>query len=185
MRHIFRAMTKRCPIPQDVITPPSSSNFGLHQANMVTASRPISPSSNRPNGREDRQPLQTNILPPDHETQRLLRCYFSNTGILFPFIHEQSFIETYERLRLDNFRKDVRRTWLGLLNMILAMAVCTANCTDEGTSDQFQHSEIYFRRAQELCKSQILRGTTLEIGEYRARHVDFSPGASETRVENC
>lgn len=165
MRHIFRAMTKRCPITQDATTPLSSSNSGLYQANMVTASRSISPAGYRPNGREDRQNVQPNVLPPDHETQRLLRCYFSNTGILFPFIHEQSFFETYNRVRSDNFRKDVRRTWLGLLHMILAMAVCTANRADESACDQFQESEIYFRRGQELCKSQILRGTTLEIGE--------------------
>lgn len=171
MRHIFHAMTKRCPITQDVITPLSSSNFGLYQANMVTASRPISPSIYRQNGSEHRQTIQTNVLPPDHETQRLLRCYFSNTGMLFPFIHEQSFFETYDRVRSDNFRKDVRRTWLGLLNMILAMAVCTASWADESASEQFQQSEIYFRRGQELCKSQILRGTTLEMGECRSHHV--------------
>lgn len=181
MRHIFRAMTKKCPIPQDVITPPSSSNSGLYQANMVTASRPISPSSYRANGREDRKTIQTNVLPPVHETQRLLRCYFSNTGILFPFIHEQSFLETYDQVRSDNFQKDVRRTWLGLLNMILAMAVCTANWADEGASDQFQQSEIYFRRAQELCKSQILRGTTLEIGECRSPHVTFNPASKQNK----
>lgn len=182
MRHIFRAMTKRCPIPQDVITPPPSSSFGQYQANMVTASRPISPSNHRPNGREDRQTIQTNVLPPDHETQRLLRCYFSNTGMLFPFIDKQSFLETYDRVRLENFRKDVRRTWLGLLNMILAMAVCTASCPDEGASDQFQQSEIYFRRAQELCKSQILRGTTLEIGECCSRHVVSNPSS---KLDKC
>lgn len=177
MRHIFRAMTKRCPITQEVITPPSSSNLGLYQANMVTASRPVSPSRYPPNGREDRQTIQPNVLPPDHETQRLLRCYFSNTGILFPFIHEQSFFETYDRVRSDNFRKDVRRTWLGLLNMILAMAVCTANWADESGPDQLKQSEIYFRRGQELCKSQILRGTTLEIGERRYRRVIPCPAS--------
>lgn len=181
MRHIFRAMTKRCPITHDGITPLSSSNLGLYQANMVTASRPISPSSCQPNGRKDHQIIQTNVLPPDHETQRLLRCYFSNTGILFPFIHEQSFLETYDRVRSDNFRKDVRRTWLGLLNMILAMAVCTASWPDEGASDQFQQSEIYFRRGQELCKSQILRGTTLEIGEWSSRHVISNPASKRDK----
>lgn len=177
MRHIFRAMTKRCPIPQDVITPPSSSNFGLYQANMVTASRPISPSSYRSSEREECQTIQTNVLPPDHETQRLLGSYFSNTGMLFPFIHEQSFFETYNRARAENFRKDIRRTWLGLLNMILAMAVCTESWADENGPDQFQQSEIYFRRAQELCKSQILRGTTLEIGECRYSNPTSNPAS--------
>lgn len=181
MRHIFRAMTKRCPITQDVITPPSSSNFGLYRANMVTASRPISPSGCHTNRREDIQTIQINVLPADHETKRLLRCYFSNTGILFPFIHEQSFFETYDRVRSDNFRKDVRRTWLGLLNMILAMAVCTASWANEGASDQLQQSEIYFRRAQELCKSQILRGTTLEIGECLSRREISNPASKRDK----
>lgn len=181
MRHIFRAMTKRCPITDGVTTPLSSSNSGLYQASMVTASRPISPSTYRPNGCEDRDIIQPNILPPDNETQRLLRCYFSNTGILFPFIHEQSFLETYDRVRSENFRKDVRRTWLGLLNMILAMAVCTANWAEESASDQFQQSEMYFRRGQELCKSQILRGTTLEIGKCLSHHVIPNPASERGR----
>ncbi|KAK2478753.1 hypothetical protein H9L39_08127 [Fusarium oxysporum f. sp. albedinis] len=98
--------------------------------------------------------------------QRLIRAYFDNTGLLFPYIHEQEFLDTYERFRASGFRGNVRRTWLGLLNMILAMATCTSCWEDSGSETTFEESDVYYRRAQELCHTQMFRGTTLETVQY-------------------
>jgi hypothetical protein len=97
--------------------------------------------------------------------KRLISAYFANTGLLFPYIHEQEFLDTYERFQASGFRTDVRRTWLGLLNMILAMATCTSCWEDSGSETHFEESDIFYRRAQELCQTQMFRGTTLEIGQ--------------------
>jgi hypothetical protein len=97
--------------------------------------------------------------------QRLIRAYFANMGLLFPYIHEQEFLETYHGFRASGFRTNVRRTWLGLLNMILAMATCTSCWEDSGSELHFEQSDVYYRRAQELCQMQMLRGTTLETGK--------------------
>ncbi|KAH7141726.1 c6 zinc finger domain-containing protein [Dactylonectria macrodidyma] len=112
--------------------------------------------------------INPNYLPPDNETQALVSQYFANTGMLFPYIHESSFIETYQQLRQRQFRVQVRRTWLGLLNMILAMATCAAGRgqVDPHSSSTFMQSDAFYRRAQELCKTQMLRGTTLETVQY-------------------
>ena len=35
------------------------------------------------------------FLPPERETRSLLVSYFSNTGVLFPYLHLESFLQTY------------------------------------------------------------------------------------------
>jgi hypothetical protein len=45
-------------------------------------------------------------------------------GLLFPYIYPPVFLETYHQMVQENFT-GVRRTWLGLLNMILAMSTIT------------------------------------------------------------
>ncbi|EEU34766.1 uncharacterized protein NECHADRAFT_44681, partial [Fusarium vanettenii 77-13-4] len=75
---------------------------------------------------------------------------------------------TYEggvRFRASGFRTNVRRTWLGLLNMIFAMATCTSCWEESGSDYRFEQSDVYYRRARELCQTQMFRGTTLEIGK--------------------
>jgi hypothetical protein len=105
-----------------------------------------------------------NVLPPDHETEELIRQYFSNTGALFPYIHQASFMDTYNYLKQNNFRTPVRRTYLGLLNMVLAMAAWSESGRRTVTSSGYG-SDLFFQRAQELCKKQIMRGASLETGK--------------------
>ncbi|KAH8738453.1 fungal-specific transcription factor domain-containing protein [Ilyonectria robusta] len=165
MRQIFRAMAKQSAAAGDSVSPSSSNGIGLYQTGMINVSRPLSSSSAKGRAGETSSAVETNVLPPDHETRKLIHSYFSNTGLLFPFIHQESFLETYEHMRQQNFRINVRRTWLGLLNMILAMAICTG-WAEDGTEYQNEQSDVYYRRATELCKTQMLRGTTLETVQY-------------------
>lgn len=74
-------------------------------------------------------------------------------------------METYEHLKKQNFRVGVRRSWLALLNIMLAMASC-GGCQDAVDSKTLE-SDIFYRRSQELCGNQILVGATLESGEDR------------------
>lgn len=157
MRHIFRAMSTRGIASQPS---PSSPSSGVHRASIM---RITSASARDP----DDAPVEANVLPADAHTRELMGAYFSNTGLLFPFIHEQTFLETYELMRRgdDSHRAGIRRTWLGLLNMVLAMAVCTSDQVEDSTEGgRPSESDVYYRRARELCKMQMLRGTTLETG---------------------
>ncbi|KAG8352663.1 hypothetical protein FVEN_g9299 [Fusarium venenatum] len=148
MRHILRAVDKRKQLINDQ-SPVTS----------VSEHTPLG-------GSDDISKADANRLPPDHEMQRLINAYFTNTGILFPYIHEQEFLDTYHQFRASSFRSNVSRTWLGLLNMILAMATCTSCWEDTGSESHFEQSDVFYRRAQELCQAQMLRGTTLEIVQY-------------------
>jgi hypothetical protein len=159
MRHILRAVdtkrTQQC--NQTSLTP--ASEYSAYEGGLV------SNLSAFPTTSSESQKAGANLLPPDEVMQRLIRAYFDNTGLLFPYIHEQEFLDTYERFRASGFRGNVRRTWLGLLNMILAMATCTSCWEDSGSETTFEESDVYYRRAQELCHTQMFRGTTLETGK--------------------
>ncbi|EFX02229.1 c6 zinc finger domain containing protein [Grosmannia clavigera kw1407] len=180
MRHIFRAMAHKT-VPDVVLSPiagtVSSSRAGPYESGLINVSQ--SQAHNLAlQAAPDPAAMRTNVLPPDGETQALIRAYFANTGLLFPYIHEQSFLETYESMRQTGFRANVRRTWLGLLNMVLAMAVRTAGAErgDAARSETNQantherseasRADLFCDRARELCKTQTMRGTTLETVQY-------------------
>jgi hypothetical protein len=108
-------------------------------------------------------------LPPDSVSRNLLGRYFSNTGLLFPYIHEQSFMATFDQASKDSF-KGVRRTWLALLNIIFAHAVVhqlnpstTPRRDGPSAGRSAEESEIYYRKASGLCSQQIANGTGISI----------------------
>lgn len=103
-------------------------------------------------------------LPPPQETSRLVHKYFSDTGLLFPYIYPPSFLETYRSMTENNCK--VRRTWLGLLNMMLAMANITAAPNEEPAKQRIAAADVFYKRALNLCGNEMLRGTTLEVGMF-------------------
>ncbi|KAM5358999.1 hypothetical protein ACJZ2D_014824 [Fusarium nematophilum] len=167
MRSISRAMAHKGYVP-DISGPSPIARADYHTRTKSAMSEQQQRTSVSADSASRVDFINPNYLPPNDETQALISQYFANTGMLFPYIHEPSFIETYQQLRQRQFRTQVRRTWLGLLNMILAMATCTAGRghVDPHSSSAFTKSDAFYRRAQELCKTQMLRGTTLETGKF-------------------
>jgi hypothetical protein len=107
-------------------------------------------------------------LPSEERTWSLIQKYFEKTGQLLPFIHEASFCETYFQMRQDNFKR-VRRTWLGLLNIVLAIATSLHTEGDMPAEKRIQESDIYFQRANGLCDRDSKRNGSLEMGKQRSR----------------
>jgi len=93
----------------------------------------------------------------------LLHRYFSYPGYFFPYVHEDTFLETYQQIKSAKY-PSVRRSWLGLFNIILAMAVSTTIDDNIDAAERFQNSDVYYQRAYGLCGKMMLRGTSLEIG---------------------
>lgn len=93
----------------------------------------------------------------------LLRRYFSYPGYFFPYIHEDTFVQTYHQVK-NAKRPSVTRSWLGLFNIILAMAVSTRIDHTVDAAERFRESDIYYQRAYGLCGKLMLRGTSLETG---------------------
>ncbi|KAJ5934756.1 hypothetical protein N7466_004303 [Penicillium verhagenii] len=63
----------------------------------------------------------------------------------------------------ENFA-NVRKTWLGLLNMILAMATITADSEGASADTRIAESDVFYQRGLGLCGGELWRGTTLELG---------------------
>lgn len=163
MRHIFRAMSAVWRIGGPS-TPATDGNLERLDNGIINASRRASSAT------MEALRLQGNgsayTLPPEGELERQLTAYFDNTGCLFPFIHPLSFLETYEQVKSSGFTT-VRRTWLGLLNMILAIATNTNYDEHVSALQRISKSEVFYDRAVSLSKTQMLRGTNIEIGRVR------------------
>ncbi|KAJ4421932.1 hypothetical protein N0V82_003429 [Gnomoniopsis sp. IMI 355080] len=91
----------------------------------------------------------------------LVMHFFSDTGALFPFVHGPSFMEAYELVKMNSFRKS-RRSWLGLLNAILAMATVTSASWNVTATDRAAKAEVFYKRAKALCLDQMLHNASLE-----------------------
>ncbi|PVH98235.1 hypothetical protein DM02DRAFT_531617 [Periconia macrospinosa] len=102
------------------------------------------------------------FLPGESEILSLIDIYFRTTGVLFPYIDRETFLYTYHQLNSTNLRA-VRRSWLGLLNMVLAMATSASHGSTLSASQRAAKSDIFFRRAWELCDKQSRHGTSLEL----------------------
>ena len=131
---------------------------------MLHMSRPHSPvvdqltgATNAANGTE---PF---ALPADGETLQMIQIYFNTTGVLFPYIDEEAFLKTYQQLTSTNIRT-VRRSWLGLLNMVLAMSMHASHDNELTAIERATKSDVFFRRALALCEKQIRYGTSVEVG---------------------
>jgi hypothetical protein len=132
---------------------------------VMSVSRPGSPAGRASSHQNGHQRVNVNIyaLPKESRTRELLNHYFSTTGLLFPYLHEQTFWDTYEFMRRNQFTK-VRRTWLGLLNIVLALATSTRVTNDTNAGRRVQESDVYYQRALGICENQILRASSLEAG---------------------
>ncbi|KAL4965735.1 Zn(II)2Cys6 transcription factor [Aspergillus stella-maris] len=101
-------------------------------------------------------------LPPDEETSNLIDIYWSNNGMLCPYLHEETFRDKYAQLKHNSTA--TRRTWLGLLNIVLALA--TYASTQSGSIDQRRSAEEFYQRANKLCGNYVMKGASLEIVQY-------------------
>ncbi|KAF7560760.1 hypothetical protein G7046_g3380 [Stylonectria norvegica] len=149
------------------LTPGSTEQTGYLDFRIARVSRPASVAP-RTASRGSSNTVETSssiyYLPPDTEVIALIDKYFSNTGLLFPYLHEETFRETYARVKQNNIA--IRRTWLGVLNMVLAMAIHTSVKTQGDVEERQMLSDAFYRRADQLCEGQVMNGASLEIGTF-------------------
>lgn len=137
----------------------------FHIARVSRPSSPTSQSAQWASNNHQEDPLTSSFfyLPPDQETSVLIDQYFANTGLLFPYIHQETFRESYAQLR-QNYAA-TRRTWLGVLNMVLAMATHTTVLPVGEVDKRQAQSEAFYRRAHGLCSAHVMNGASLEIAQ--------------------
>ena len=135
------------------------------------------PSNDKTDGNHKRRHINIYALPSESYTWTLIRRYFLKTGQLLPFIHEQAFCDTYFEMKRNNFTR-IRRTWLGLLNIIMAIATSLAiddDYEDIPAQKRIEESDVYYQRANGLCGREAFRSASLEMGKYQLT-VPFSAG---------
>ena len=108
-------------------------------------------------------------LPSEGRTWSLIREYFQKTGQLLPFVHEDSFCATYFEMKKSNFTM-ARRTWLGLLNIILAMATTLHVEASVSAEKRIEESDVYYQRANGLCDKESRRNISLELRKFYGSH---------------
>lgn len=162
MRHISNAIARKNKHGDRKLSVASGNQMGGGGLLNVSRLRPSLANSDRDIGGSNKA-INVFALPSEERTWSLIQIYFEKTGQLLPFIDEASFCETYHRMRADNFKR-VRRTWLGLLNIILAIATSLHTEGDLPTGKRIEESDIYFQRANGLCEKDSKRNASLEMG---------------------
>ncbi|KAJ5432090.1 uncharacterized protein N7458_011246 [Penicillium daleae] len=98
---------------------------------------------------------------PSVEADALLHLFFTTVNLMIPCIYEGSFRDTYRTLQIDGTRS-VRRSWLGTLNVVFALATNVMTATSPNI-ERATRASMYFERAMELVKSDILGRLSLEM----------------------
>ncbi|KAF5538645.1 transcriptional regulatory [Fusarium mexicanum] len=118
-------------------------------------------------------------LPSVEEMDTLLDLYFDTAGVVFPFIHEETMRKTYNECRLNGFTR-ARRTWLGTLNMVFAMASNFDRDYTTSSKKRFERSNAFYKRALGLCNELSKRVISLEIVHYLILVVLHCQGTSRS-----
>ncbi|KXH43525.1 fungal specific transcription factor domain-containing protein, partial [Colletotrichum nymphaeae SA-01] len=133
------------------------------QQHILAVSRSQSPVTDSFDSRKLEKPSEASRLPPEEEVINLVRQFFRDTGLLFPYIHEESFWKTYAQYRATGMQ-NAKTAWLALLHMVLAMATSTMNATGVGLGDRQAISEVHYRRAKALSMTEMMTGANVEAG---------------------
>lgn len=165
LRHISLAMARMGDLSQSM---PSPSNRARDVAGGMSVSRPHPVEDDTNAGRFGRLHGGVNIyaLPSEARTWSLIKEYFQKTGQLLPFVHEETFCATFFKMKRSNFTM-ARRTWLGLLNIILAMATTLHVDRTISSEKRIEESDVYYQRAIGLCDKESRRNISLELGQYK------------------
>jgi hypothetical protein len=183
VRHISLAIAKASGDSQAIQSRPNSTPTTLEWMR-VTRPHYVHGEINESTLNLPQRSVNIYTLPPEAYTWKLIKEYFQKTGLLLPFIHEESFCETYFQMKEANFSM-ARRTWLGLLNMILAMATTLSVDGYASSQERIEESDAYYQRAHGLCEKESRTNISLELGTaplLRHHITSYSHGALTTTL---
>ena len=101
-------------------------------------------------------------LPAEERVLQLLDLFFSDTGMLFPYVHHEEIVRTYFTAKEAHFA-GMRRSWLCLLNIIFAFSTSSGPRSDQSGEVDVTESEVFFHRACRLSEGFDRRRPTLEM----------------------
>ncbi|KAK5673854.1 hypothetical protein LTR17_027842, partial [Elasticomyces elasticus] len=92
------------------------------------------------------QSVDVFALPGEQNVIILVDRFFNGMGLLFPYIHRKAILDGLRDANTSNFH-GVRRSWLCLVNTILACATCVTSGSDGLEDTCAAQAEIYLQRA--------------------------------------
>ena len=125
--------------------------------------RPLVHETLRSNSRAD--PVDVFVLPAETKIVYLVNLFFTDMGLLFPYIYKKSVFDGLADMKSTQCR-GVRRSWLCLLNTILAFATCLTANPYERKEDCEAEADVFLQRALKLLPNIALKPANLEVCMY-------------------
>ena len=104
------------------------------------------------------------VIPTEDRAVHLMRLYFSDTGLMFPFISENKVMSSYYHFKERHF-SGIPRSFLCLLNMMFAFATYISAKPEQAVSKSAAESEIFFNRAFHLSSNGFSQANDLQSGK--------------------
>ncbi|KAI1676012.1 C6 transcription factor [Pyrenophora tritici-repentis] len=118
-------------------------------------------------------------LPEVAVMNRLLDTYFDTAGVVFPFLLEETTRKTYSECLKNGFKR-ARRTWLGTLNMMFALATMLDRENFPSAKKRFERGDLYYHRAVGLCGELSKHVVSLETVHYLLMVVMYCQGTQRS-----
>lgn len=107
------------------------------------------PSPQPPKIEGSKTPVNVGILPPTGHAIRLIKLFFKDTGLMFPYVYEQYVIRSYHAARGRNFT-GVSRPFLALLNVIFAFSTYITGKPGDVATGCANDAQVFYSRARVL-----------------------------------
>lgn len=100
-------------------------------------------------------------LPSPNTIIQLVNKFFSETGLIFPYIYKKAIYDGINHIKHRRFW-EIRRSWLSLLNTILAFATVLTP-SHERREDNIFKADRFLQRALQLLPNVALQPANIEI----------------------
>ena len=110
-------------------------------------------------------PVDCFALPPEAKIIHLVNQFFSGIGLLFPYIYKKAVLDGLKDMKMTHFY-GVRRSWLCLLNTIMAFATCVTTTSQDRKENCAAEADFFLQRALKLLPNLALKPANLESCEH-------------------
>lgn len=104
--------------------------------------------------------VDSSVLPSETRIIQLVDLFFAEFGMLFPYIYKKTVLDGLVEFKTANFHH-VRRSWLCLLNTIMAFAT-SLTLPDPQKQNETAKADVYLHRAFKSLPNTSLKPANLE-----------------------
>ncbi|KAK4905082.1 hypothetical protein LTR49_025575 [Elasticomyces elasticus] len=118
-------------------------------------------------------------LPGKQNVIILVDRFFDGMGLLFPYIHRKAIIDGLHDMNARNSH-GVRRSWLCLVNTIMAFSTCVTYGSDGQKDACATQANVYFQRALRLLPTLACKPANLEALQGLLLVTQYSQGTQHS-----